>query len=124
MRSLFLFFRTLVGIGFLALSVGGAAAITVTSFVAGTQDLPLMPGLRETPANSMLFETEEGRIVESYAVGNVSATDILSFYASILPQLGWKNQSDTVYHRDSETLRLKITNTGKPLMVVFSIMPE
>lgn len=83
-----------------------------------------MPGLREAPASSMLFETAEGRIIESYAVGNVTVPDVLSFYATILPQLGWKQESDTVYHRDSETLRLKIANSKKPVMIVFSIMPE
>lgn len=83
-----------------------------------------MPGLREAPASGMLFETAEGRIVESYAVGNVSARDILSFYATTLPRLGWRRESDTIYHRDDEILRLKITGTQKPVTIVFSIMPE
>ncbi|MDH5749772.1 MAG: hypothetical protein OEY85_10740, partial [Rhodospirillales bacterium] len=59
------------------LSSGQAAAAELAAeapavpFVSGMEDLPLMPGLEEVAASSIVFDTPQGRIVETFATGNV-----------------------------------------------------
>ena len=77
-------------------------------FVAGFEDLPLMPGLTQMTDAGTVFDTPSGRIVEAYANGPVAAKDIAAFYARTLPQLGWQQVSESRYRREGELLSLDI----------------
>jgi hypothetical protein len=93
-------------------------------FVAGVEDLPLMPGLHEVEEAGTKFDSAGGRIVEAYAVGEVAEADVLAFYAESLPQLGWAMIDKTVFHRSGESLTIEISRENSGLTVHFSLSPE
>ena len=68
--------------------VGTAAAANGT-FLSELEDLPLPPGMAEAPGG-VLFDSPSGRIVEATAQGEMSADQVLAFYAQTLPELGWQ----------------------------------
>ena len=63
----------------LALLVGGRAGAD-DGFIAGVEDLPLMPGLSEIAEAGMVFDKPSGRIVEAFAEGPVSRQAVAEFY--------------------------------------------
>ncbi len=76
-------------------------------FVGGMEDLPLMAGLTEISGAGMVFDTPAGRVVEVFASGTVSRTRVIAFYAATLPQLGWRQDAETLFHREGERLALE-----------------
>ena len=77
-------------------------------FFAGIDDLPLMPGLDERPAERTSFDSASGRIEARGAAGAATRTEILGFYAETLPQLGWQRLAEDFYARGAERLRLDL----------------
>lgn len=116
-------FRLLLG-GLALLAAAGAAPALAQGFLGAYEDLPLPAGLTEMTGSGLSFDTPGGRIVEAYAKGPATAAEVLRFYAATLPQLGWTRESESVYRRDSEVLRLDTTNDGRLLVVRFTISPE
>ncbi len=91
-------------------AVGGEPA----RFVAGLEDMPLMPGLSALQDAGLVFDTPRGRIVQVFATGPVTGAAILAFYTETLPQLGWRRAQEGSWLRDGEALRLEIVEgTGK-----------
>jgi hypothetical protein len=107
-----------------ALVLGGAAPASAESFLGVYEDLPLAPGLAEVQGSGLSFDSPAGRIIEGYAKGNVKAGEVLKFYATTLPQLGWTRESDTLYRREAEVLKLDTELEGRALVVHFTISPE
>ncbi|HJN23684.1 MAG TPA: hypothetical protein QF509_07260 [Rhodospirillales bacterium] len=94
------------------------------AFVNGIEDLPLMDGLREAEGESMVFDTAAGRIVESYASGTVTRRQVLEFYTSTLPQLGWRQSGKSTFQREDEILKLEFSAAAKPALTVrFALSP-
>ncbi|MBT5659187.1 MAG: hypothetical protein HOI33_00050 [Rhodospirillaceae bacterium] len=83
-------------------------------FVAGFEDLPLMPGLKNVAGSDIVFDTPAGRIIEAEASGQVAREGILDFYARTLPQLGWEHFLEGEYRREGETLKLEIGGEKSP----------
>ena len=83
-----------------------------TVFFLGVEDLPVAPGLREIPDESLIYDTSAGRIVQAYAQGHLSSESILEFYRVTLPQLGWQALKKTKFRRETEILELKITRAS------------
>jgi hypothetical protein len=106
------------------LALGLVARAHAEGFLSEYEDLPLAPGLDEVAGSGLSFDSPAGRIVESYAKGTVREAEVLKFYAATLPQLGWTRESDSVYRRESEVLRLDAEAQGRTLMVHFTISPE
>jgi hypothetical protein len=112
--------------------VNGAAAQSETTqseaanprFVAGLEDLPLMPGLNELTGSGFAFDSATGRIVEAYATGDLDQQQVLDFYAETLPQLGWEQASPRGFKREGERLSIEFVKGGNPLTVRFSLAPE
>ena len=94
------------------------------AYVAGLEDLPLMPGLSELSGSGFAFDTANGRIVEAYAVGEVEEAAVLEFYAETLPQLGWEQASPRGFRREGERLSIEFVPGSKPVTVHFSLAPE
>lgn len=92
----------------------GSEAEAGGQFVSGFEDLPLMPGLVQIKDAGTVFDTPSGRIIEAYADGQVTPTDVASFYARTLPQLGWRQVSQNRYRREGEVLDLEITPGSGP----------
>ncbi len=107
----------------LCLASAGNAARAAGAFVAGTEDLPLMPGLVMVEGAGVVFDTPQGRIVEAYAKGTVRHNAVLDFYAATLPQLGWRALGRSSYRREGETLRLELYDEVPNLTVRFYLSP-
>ena len=100
------------------------AASDTAGFVAGVEDLPLMPGLTELSGSGYAFDSSTGRIVEAYAAGDVSQQQVLDFYSSTLPQLGWEAATSHSYRRQGERLAIEFVKGSGPLTVHFTVTPE
>jgi hypothetical protein len=94
------------------------------SFVAGTEDVPLMPGLQPVANSALTFDKPQGRIVEAQASGKLSRAAVQHFYATTLPQLGWKPAGADAWRREGETLRLDFHGTDGALTVGFTLSPR
>jgi hypothetical protein len=98
------------------------------SFVAGFEDLPLMPGLVQVSDAGFVFDTPSGRIVESFAEGRVSIDAIRGFYARTLPQLGWRQTGRDRFEREDEVLDVEVTPDrpapGELVSVHFYLAPR
>lgn len=109
----------------LAVCVATASGPACAGGFLGTyEDLPLAPGLTEIEGAGVSFDSPNGRIVEAYARGTAPVADILRFYAATLPQLGWTRESDTVYRRESEVLRLAPAADRGGVTIHFAVAPE
>ncbi|MGH6930992.1 MAG: hypothetical protein ACREEE_01010 [Dongiaceae bacterium] len=108
----------------LCFAAHGVLAEDQDSFIAGVEDLPLMPGLREIPAAGTVFDSAGGRIVEAYAVGDVDEDAVMAFYKDSLPQLGWTIVDQTMFRRSGEILKLEFARAATELTVHFSLSPE
>ncbi len=99
-------------------------AARAADFVAGTEDLPLMPGLAPVQGSSLIFDKPQGRIVEAQAAGKVTRDAVHAFYLSTLPQLGWRPAGADAWRRDGEELRLDFHDHGGELTVGFTLSPR
>ncbi len=102
----------------------GAGSARAEAFLSAYEDLPLPPGLTEAMGSGVSFDSPSGRIVEAYAHGAAKAADILKFYAATLPQLGWTRESDRLYRREAEVLRLETSHDRAGTTLRFTISPE
>jgi len=110
-----------------AMAGGADATASEGGFVAGFEDLPLMPGLKNVTGSDIVFDTPSGRIIEAEASGRVVREGILDFYARTLPQLGWEHFLEGEYRREGETLKLEIggeKSPGGPVSVHFFLAPR
>ena len=94
------------------------------SFVAGTEDVPLMPELQPVDGSALTFDKPQGRIVEAQASGKVTRAAVHAFYAQTLPQLGWKPAGPEAWQREGETLRLDFHGPDGALTVGFTLSPR
>ncbi len=94
------------------------------AFVAGVEDLPLMPGLAEVSEAGVVFDKPGGRIVEAYAEGAVGQAEVIGFYRQTLPQLGWYAVGDTAFRREGERLEIVILGGDGDLVVRFTLQPN
>ncbi|MEN8722022.1 MAG: hypothetical protein ABF335_03955 [Alphaproteobacteria bacterium] len=108
-RTAFLF------LGLLLLPLSAHAENDALTSFTDAPGLYLMQGLTESADESMLFDKPEGRIVSAIAYGPVTRPDVLAFYQSLLPQLGWAKNRFGQYRRDGEALSLTVTNAENHL---------
>ncbi len=106
------------------LEAAAPAALAEQRFVAGTGDLPLMPGLEEIAESSLVFDKPEGRIVEGVAIGTVLSAEVEAFYRVTLPELGWSAADDLRFLREGEVLTIRLHTDGDRVRVHYSIAPE
>jgi hypothetical protein len=100
------------------------AAQTRDGFVAGTEDVPLMPGLRNEESTLVVFDKPQGRIIEVEARGKVTRAAVEKFYLASLPALGWVAEGNHGWSREGEGLRLAIKGRDGNLRVAFSLSPR
>src|SRR5258706_12454213 len=104
---------------FFALHLFLSAAAFAQTYVAGVEDLPLMPGLVEQEGGGLVFDKPEGRIVEALASGPGRAQAVAEYYAKVLPQLGWQRTPDGSYTREAERLSIAAREDGSRVTVQF-----
>ncbi|MBM3553975.1 MAG: hypothetical protein FJX47_00295 [Alphaproteobacteria bacterium] len=102
----------------------GAARAEGYDWIAGLEDLPLMPGLIAKEETALVFDKPDGRIVEIDAFGGVARAEVEKFYGAALPSLGWTKIAPLRYRREGEVLTLAFHSRGAVLEVRFSIKPE
>ncbi len=96
-----------------------------TGFLAGIEDLPIMPGLEELTDQGLVFDKPEGRIVEAFAEGDLAADDVAVFYRRTLPELGWQAESEGLYRREGEVLSIEVQGTHNGgVLVAFRLAPR
>ena len=108
----------------LLLLLAAPVAARADEFVAGTEDVPLMPDLQPVAGSALAFDKPQGRIVEAQAKGKVTRAAVLAFYAQTLPQLGWKPAGRDAWRREGETLRLDFHGADGVLTVGFTLSPH
>jgi len=77
------------------------------AFVPGTADVPLAPGLDIVADSLTVFDAPNGRLVEVYARIDGNRGDVRTFYADVLPALGWRYDAG-VWVREKEQLDIGI----------------
>lgn len=85
----------------------GVPMAAAAEFVRGLGDVPAMPGLAPVDGGDLVFDKPGGRIAETVMSGRVGRADVLSFYATSMPQLGWERLSGDRFRREGEELRLE-----------------
>lgn len=112
---------TLIAISFLAFC--GPVDADASEFVAGSEDIPLMPGLTAVADAGLVFDSPAGRVVESVyeSVGDGNA--VRAFYSETLPALGWRVLSDDRFEREGEVLEIDFFGNGGGLTVRFTLAP-
>jgi hypothetical protein len=113
----------MLSLALLATIALGATSARAQQFVPGTEDVPLMRELAPVKGSDLVFDKPEGRIVEASARGKVTKAAVRGFYASTLPQLGWKPSGES-WTRDTETLRLDFSGHDGDLLVTFTLLPK
>ena len=104
--------------------LAAAAAPAADAFVAGTEDLPLMPGLAPVRDAGVVFDKPQGRIVEAQATGKVTRAAVLRFYETTLPELGWAAEGRQSWRREGERLRIDIKGRDGDVRVGFTLSPR
>ncbi len=97
-------------------------------FSSYIDDLPIMPGLNETDQGYAFDLFQGGRMAEVRLNGAADAQAVRSFYAAILPRLGWTPTGPEVYiykrGRERMIFRVEPAKSGPGLNVVFVVTPE
>jgi hypothetical protein len=93
-------------------------------FVAGTEDVPMMPGLVAVEGSALVFDKPEGRIVEAQAKGHLARVKVRDFYAASLPQLGWSDAGGDAWRRENERLHIEFHGRDGDLTVGFTLSPQ
>jgi hypothetical protein len=108
----------------LLLGLLAAVPAHADAFVAGTEDLPLMPGLVPVRDSGLVFDKPQGRIVEAQAAGKVTRAAVRRFYEATLPQLGWAAEGPRSWRREGERLRIEIKGRDGDVRVGFTLSPR
>lgn len=94
------------------------------AFVGGLEDLPLMDGLAEDRSAGLIFDKPDGRLVDAFAFGQLSADAVRAFYRDTLPELGWRAVGPLAFEREGERLRIDIENAENGVTVRFHLAPR
>jgi hypothetical protein len=116
--------RLLVLLSTIAVPLLIAGAGSAATYVPGTEDVPLMPGLTAIADGPLVFDKPQGRIVQASAKGAVRRADVLSFYAASLPSLGWQKKTPERFERDGEQLSVDFSGKDGNLVVGFTLKPH
>jgi hypothetical protein len=117
----------IIGMLLLLLAPGAPAMAedkAAAGFLAGTEDVPLPPGLASEEQTLVVFDKPEGRIVEIEAKGRLTRGDVENFYEASLPQLGWTTEGKHAWRRGGEGLRLVFRGRDGDLRVGFTLSPR
>ena len=105
------------------LPIGGAKAFD-PQFFETLYDIPVMEGLVEAEEGALTFDKPNGRISQATALAEkVSQSEILAFYDTTLPQMGWTKVKSGEYRREYDKLLILFEKIEKSLMVKFSLSP-
>lgn len=104
-------------------------AVSQAVYISEMEDVPLMQGLMENAGEGMVFDQPEGRVVQAVATGEgLSAASVATYYAALLPQLGWEVSSPEnplAFTRGDERLVIDMAaDEAGVLSVSFTLSPR
>ena len=67
-----------------------AGQLQSARYINGIEDIPIFKNMVYVEDSLVLFDKTEGRYVSSEVIGDYDQLEIMTFYSSILPNLGWK----------------------------------
>ncbi len=109
-------------------AVSGPQTPVAPRFSSYIDDLPVMPGLSETDQGYAFDLFQGGRMAEVRLTGAADAQAVRSFYAAILPRLGWTPTGPEVYiyrrGRERMIFRVEPAKGAPGLNVIFVVTPE
>jgi hypothetical protein len=109
----------------LLLALAGTAEADQTKYVAGIEDLPLMPGLKQGLAPTLDLKHLFGHTVTSNARGDMTAQQVTDYYAETLPRHGWVQVTPVEYRRGNEDLDIAVRSSHMSgAMVHFELIPD
>jgi hypothetical protein len=104
------------------------AAIADTKFLALLDDMPLAPGLVETPGAALAFEGRDGRILIARAAGKAKIGAVRDYYQTALPALGWSiidKAGDLHFQRGRERLTVALdAQPGGAVQARFTVVAQ
>ena len=95
-----------------------------TNFIDGVEDLPLHENMEFIKDSLILFDTNEGRIIQLDTKGKVEKTVIKDFYEELLPNLGWSLVKENMFSRDDEIIEIEFSKEGDVLYLKFKIFSK
>lgn len=96
---------------------------TWSAYVSSISDLPLIAGLTEDVDAALVFDKPSGRIVEAFASGTLTQSEVISFYTHTLPELGWQHLGNLAFGRENEVLRITVDEDDGAVSVRFLLSP-
>jgi hypothetical protein len=80
--------------------------LKTVKFVPALPEVPLPETYEVDPTAGSFFDTAEGRIAETYAAGIEDLNEVVRFYKTVMPQLGWQEIEELVFYKEGEILIL------------------
>jgi len=112
---------------FSGLACGFYMMVAQAAFLSAVPEIPLAPGMKENTQSTLIFDKAEGRIIASEALTDRSTDEILTFYRSVLPNLGWApsgngwtKPNELKFHRSGEALIIRVEGG----VVFFKLRPD
>ena len=94
-------------------------------FLVSIDDVPIVPMFKEITTTGVNFETINGRIAQTQALGPKHPDVVRTFYKTTLPQLGWRNIGDNSFLREGEILHIQIRRESNDITsIMFSLRPR
>lgn len=96
-----------------------------SSFLPGTEDIPLHPSMTLVEDESeLIFDVLGGRVIHLFAHSKAAPKTLGDFYKTTLPQLGWAHQGGLDFKRDQEQLHMTFTPlTNGATQISFKVEP-
>ncbi len=94
------------------------------------KEIPLPTAFEEDKAEALLYNTPDGRIMESNATGKGDKDAIIDFYTQSLTELGWtkntnhNNKISARYIKDGERLDITITTSETGNNINYHLSPS
>ena len=92
-------------------------------FIKGLEDIPLYKKMEYVEDSLILFDKIDGRYVSVEINGDYGEEEVIDFYKTILPNLGWREKTSLIFHRNNETLEIICKREKEKIFVKFNIFP-
>ena len=97
-----------------------SAPVFAQNFLPGTEDIPLMDGLKNVEETAS-FDSPTERMVLLSAETTLPAKQILAFYRQTLTNLGWQPKKEGYFERGTDSFLIEITPSGKNNQIQFKL---
>ncbi len=71
----------------------------------------------------ILFDKIDGRYVSVEINGDYGEEEVIDFYKTILPNLGWLEKKSLIFHRNNEILEIISRKEKERIFIKFNIFP-